>query len=286
MLIKTKPYKDIILEFEDEGHISTVTSLKIQTINGIKRKKGEQWNPISVTGATGSIFKELTWWASGEAIKTLGWYNVKKLKDKFKGEEFDVELNKAIANLIQRHKELSGMSDEQYYDELCSAYSAHKRTKDEAGNLGTQIHEWVELYIKGKNPKIPADDKVKNGVLAFMKWVDENKVKFIKSEEQIYSKKYDYVGIMDIEAMVNGKLATVDIKSSNGVYDEMRFQVSGYHGAKEEMTGKKRDERWILHLGKEDGEFHAYLLDNHKADFEAFLGALTVKRRQLELKGK
>ncbi len=268
-MVKTKPYKDITLEFDEEKHRFTIAGRDI----------------ISVTGATSMIYKELTWWAAGEALKKLGWYNEKKIKEIASNEEeFNRLISVADNNLAETFEKIKKMDAKEYFNHLKEAYKAHKETKDAAADLGTQIHDLIELFIKGKKPKIPNDERVKNGFLAFLKWVDENKIKFLGSESHIYSKKYDYAGILDIEAKINGKLAIVDIKSSNGIYNEMRYQVSGYRGAKEEMTKKKYEESWIIQLGKETGEFKAYRLDDHPKDFKAFLGALAIKRREIELK--
>ena len=64
----------------------------------------------------------------------------------------------------------------------------------------------------------------------------------------------------------------------------MRYQVAGYRGAKEEMTKKKYKVSWIIQFGKDTGEFKAVRIDDHKKDFKAFLAALTIKRREMELR--
>lgn len=236
--MKTKPYRDITLEFDEEKHRFTIDGREI----------------VSVTSATSMVDKSgplMAW-----AVKLFREFLVDKIQ---KGLVIDEET-------------------------IYEGSKQHTIRKEEAKDIGTQIHEFINLYIEGKKPKIPEDEKVKNGVLAFMKWIDENKVKFLKSEEPIYSRKYDYAGILDIEAKINGKLAIVDIKSSNGIYNEMRYQVAAYRNAKEEMTKKKYDESWIIQLGKDTGEFKAYRLEDHKKDLAAFLGALTIKRREMELR--
>jgi hypothetical protein len=69
---------------------------------------------------------------------------------------------------------------------------------------------------------------VLNGVNAFLKWKEEHHVKPLKSEKFIYSQKHDYVGITDIIAEIDGSLCIVDIKTSNGIYEEMNLQVAAY----------------------------------------------------------
>ncbi len=117
----------------------------------------------------------------------------------------------------------------------------------------------------------------------FLKFQKEHKFKWVESERYIFSKKHKYAGILDSIAKEGNKLILVDFKSSNGIYDSMRFQVSGYKIAWEEETGKKIDERMILRFGKNDGEFEIKRLDNDAKDKKAFLNCLNLKKRLKEL---
>lgn len=135
--------------------------------------------------------------------------------------------------------------------------------KKEAADLGHLIHAWVEQYIKHKlgeigfdMPDMPEDPRVQNGVMAFLDWEKEHKVKFISSERPVYSKKHDYIGTLDIEAMVGKKRCLVDLKSSNGLYNEVRMQTAAYATADAEESGKKYDGRWAIRLSKETPEDH------------------------------
>jgi len=166
-----------------------------------------------------------------------------------------------------------------------NAVSQHRVIKEEAANKGKQVHEWCENYIKKVEQPFPEDEQVLNGVTAFLRWIKEYKVKFLESEKLVYSKKYKFVGIMDLKAKVNGKLACVDFKTSSGVYNEMRYQVAGYMGADSEETGDKYDERWIIKFGKDTGDFEAYKLDDFKKDYAVFLALLVARKREQELVG-
>jgi len=119
-----------------------------------------------------------------------------------------------------------------------------------------------------------------NGVTAFLRWIKEYKVKFIESERLVYSKKYDYVGLMDLKARINGKLALVDFKTSKGVYNEYRYQVAAYLYADQEESGDKYEECWIIKFDKDDGNFEAHKIEDFEDDYKAFLGALQVKKRE------
>lgn len=129
--------------------------------------------------------------------------------------------------------------------------------KTAAADLGTQIHAWAEHYIKNKTgvkgydmPDMPEDPRVQNGVIAFLDWEKEHKVKFITSERPLYSLKYDYVGTMDIEAMIGKDRIHVDLKSSNGLYNGVRMQTAAYVKADEEENGKKYKGRYAIRLSK------------------------------------
>lgn len=157
-----------------------------------------------------------------------------------------------------------------------------RKAKEEAADIGSAIHDWIEQKIKGLEPAIPEDDKVKNGVLAFLKWQNENKIKWLETEKIVYSKKYNFVGKLDAIAKINGKTCLIDYKSSKGIYPEFYLQTAAYQLAYEEEHGKKLDGRILIHLGKEDGVFET-IEANDKKDSKAFLGLLEAKKRLLEL---
>lgn len=221
-------------------------------------KKGESEKLKSVTNATSVIDKSgaLVGWA----IKLSREFLIKRIED---------GLTIAMEDILESHK-------------------LHAVRKKEAADLGTAVHEYAEKYIKAKlarkpKPELPTDERVLNGVIAFLKWEKEHKVKFLASEMIVYSKKHNYVGLMDAKAIIDGKLSCVDFKTSNGIYDEMRFQVAAYREADSEECKCKYQASWIIRFGKDDGEFQAYELTDHKQDFCAFVNCLELRRRLDEL---
>jgi len=214
----------------------------------------------SVTSATGKIDKSGP--LMGWAINMMGLYlinnwNIKKVKK----ESEKIQL-------------------------IDTAKREYRRMKQEAADIGTDIHKWAEQWIKGKKPTIPEEERTRNGVIAFMKWIKENDYKFIESEKIGYSQKYDFAGILDAIAKKDGELILLDFKSSKGIYPEMFFQTAGYQIMYEEETGKKIDKRIIVKFGKEDGEFEVKELDKDGKDKKAFLAALTIKRRLSQIDGR
>jgi hypothetical protein len=130
----------------------------------------------------------------------------------------------------------------------------HEQKKQEAADIGTKAHDWVEKFIKGENPDMPEEKEVQIAVNAFLDWMNANKVKFISSERVVYSKKYDYIGKMDIEAKVNGKLCLLDIKTSNDLRNDYYMQTAAYVKADEEESGKEYHGRWLIRISKETEE--------------------------------
>lgn len=213
------------------------------------------------------------------------------------------------------------------YDEVqlmnifTDASRQHTKKKDEAAGVGTLAHDWVERWIKHRineqfihdhrkestipalphpehalPPEMPTSPLLRNAVQAFMLWEKEHSVIYHHSEKKVCHPKYGYAGTLDFEATIDGELSIGDLKTSNGIYDEYRFQIAAYLAAREAETGKKYKARWCVRIGKEtkrdkDGnemvEFEAKRYDtgdDQKKDFAAFISALTLCRRLKELR--
>jgi hypothetical protein len=245
--IKTvKRYNDTVeIEFNEDRHIY--------------KNKDTGETILSVTGATSIVDKSrpLIFWAIG-----LMRDHLLKL----------VENSEAIMT-----------------EDIIEGSKLHQKKKEEAANKGSEVHDWIEKYItaklgKGEKPEMPKDEEILNGVLAFLNWEKDHSVKFIDTEKLVYSKKYDYVGLLDCIAEIDGKRSVIDFKTSNGLYNEYRYQVAAYQGADEEETGVKYDgNRWLVRFDKNTAEFEAHELKEFKKDFNTFIACLAVRRREREL---
>lgn len=149
-------------------------------------------------------------------------------------------------------------------DDVREALKKHSQIKDEAALIGTAMHAWCEYFIKHKlkekgfeeAPKLPEDPQILLGVNSFLEWYTSHHVEFLSSERVVYSRKHQYIGTMDFEALVDGKLTGGDFKSSNGLYNTVRAQISAYIQAVEEEAehnGKpvKYENRVAVRLSKE-----------------------------------
>lgn len=245
----------------------------------------------------------LMWWAAGQAC-----------------ERFIEELKQPGVLLRPDDATLQRIAD--------TARREHQRKKEEAANIGTVTHAFISRYIEEQiagtytgtpaiwnwlEPQYPdfTDwDANLTAVEGFYKWLDAHDVQWLSTERAVYSLKHGYCGQMDFEAVIDGRLMTGDVKTSNVVRESYRLQVAGYTMAREEEhayvhamhkwahepVGKppmQFDGRLILRLSKEldtrNGTplFEAVDLggrDELKADFAAFLAAKALGTRLDELK--
>lgn len=211
---------------------------------------------LSVTGITGTIDKSGA--LMGWVAKMMGLY---LLQEKEKGND------KITEQLID------------------TAKREYRRIKQEAADIGQAIHHWVSEWIKDKKPEMPDNEKVVNGITAFLKFQKEHKIKWLESERFIFSRKYNFCGILDAIGRMGKELVLFDFKSSKSIdYPEYNLQVAAYRLAYcEENKDKKITKSIIIGFGKETGEFMVKELKDYEKDCEAFLGTLILKRRLMEI---
>lgn len=167
----------------------------------------------------------------------------------------------------------------QLLDMLAQAKRASYAIKVSAGDIGTLVHSHLEQIIKGENPGELVHEEAKNAVNRFIDWVNKNEVKFLLSEQMVFSKKYNYCGTLDFACRIGGKLILGDIKTSNQIsYTEYGAQLSGYKIAREEEYGERFDGAVLVRVGKKDAEFEKWELDTKelKKYEKVFLNALSL----------
>lgn len=157
--------------------------------------------------------------------------------------------------------------------------------KEEAASKGTLVHAWAEAWIKDQALPIPEDEQVRNGALAFLKWVKENDIKFLFSEKRVYSRKYGYVGTFDVAFTMGIEDHAVkhpgDFKTSSGIYFEMAAQVSAYQHAETEEHGTVFGDKCVIRFDKDTAEFQVkwFPASEHKMHLRAFLAMLELKKQ-------
>lgn len=164
------------------------------------------------------------------------------------------------------------------------AKQEHLRRKEEAANIGSQVHhlisDEIKRYIKSdkgnwKFDLREADDRVTYAIMAFLQWVAESDFIPLHSEMTVASKTLRYAGTLDCIGEVNGNLSLIDFKTG-GFYPEHKMQIAAYREAYYEMTSKRIRSCYVLQLGKEDGSFKVHKIKGVKKHFRAFKNCLAL----------
>ena len=123
--------------------------------------------------------------------------------------------------------------------DLEQARFAYKDTSQTALDVGSEVHAWIEKYLKDKNYpdieyKFYYDNKteVHNAITAFLNWAAEVDLKPLALEETVWADRW--AGTLDFFGYYKGKLYVIDWKTSKKFYPEMRYQVAAYRSAQEE----------------------------------------------------
>lgn len=164
------------------------------------------------------------------------------------------------------------------------ARTTHKKKKESAGTHGTEVHSEVEKYIHdcllNKNSGeaqsgLGYDERIQK----FIRWSQDNKVKFLASEKHVYSRSMWVGGICDIVCEIDGKRYVGDIKTSSGIYPEHFIQASAYAAMLTEMGEyDKFDGVVIINLNKKGG-FDVKFNYDLEGNLNCFKAALTLYRQ-------
>jgi hypothetical protein len=195
------------------------------------------------------------------------------------------------ADYVESHLQAGVSLDEIQIGELVKgARSAHRTKKDKAADVGSLVHKYVEDYIgwtqvllgtgvQGKKPGLPVNEVLARSVAQFHEWEKEHKVKFLLSEQPVYSKEFKYAGTLDFICKIGGKLYCGDLKTSSGIYPEYKAQLAAYRQARqEEFPSEKYAGNLIVRVSR-DGEFEYCLMEgDNQEHLDVFLNALGLSR--------
>lgn len=170
--------------------------------------------------------------------------------------------------------------DEIQIKELCSEMKrAHRKASSKAADIGTLAHEWMQQYGEGvsvgvpEGMPMPVNREARSACQAFLRWVHGHNVQFLHCEMKIYSRRHNYAGTCDADAIVDGERSIIDYKSSSGIYPEMGLQLAAYQCAREEEGYGPYQNRWIIRVPKDGNGFEAKAFPNYEDDLKAFLAA-------------
>lgn len=164
---------------------------------------------------------------------------------------------------------------------------------NEAKNIGTIAHYLTECKLKDILPdnsrlKDYTQNEIDTAKLSydnFLDWFKTHKIRVLHIEVKLISEKYKYGGTIDFVAEIDDILSLVDIKSGNGIYPEMKMQVSAYKQLYEENYNKKIEKVYIIHIPHiKDKNFVEYRYDNLSKDFWCFYHLLKYYQLKKDIK--
>lgn len=143
----------------------------------------------------------------------------------------------------------------------------YRKVKGKAANIGTITHYLVECDMKDREPELgdykPNDvEQARRAFQGYLDWKRQYKLIPLEVEYGVVSEDWEYGGTLDCVALdTDGALVLLDVKTSKGIYDEMKYQLAAYWEAWNEMN-PGRTIKWaaILRLDKLTGgfSFHPY----------------------------
>lgn len=137
-------------------------------------------------------------------------------------------------------------------------WKSAKQIGQDAADIGTITHGWIEAHINGKEVTLGQLPKpAQLAISGFLAWEKANHVEYIKTEETFYHCGLDYAGTADCVAKVNGELSMLDWKTSRGVFANYVIQDWLYALADESMHGDRLYRQVIIGRFGKDGSWEA-----------------------------
>ena len=184
-------------------------------------------------------------------------------------------------NAIKQEMERQGISIDKIETIILNAKTNAKKQGDNILNIGSMVHKFCEMWLKGEKFTDPEDPVIKGCFEKFKKFWKKHKLKVVESEKILYSER-GFCGTLDLIAQdPDNNLWLIDIKTSKGVFINMVHQLHGYKLAYEEQTGKKINKMYLVRPPKDSGDFEARHILYKNEHLKAFLGLLSWHKSEL-----
>ena len=185
-----------------------------------------------------------------------------------------IELKKKLNKVLDDNEELDRVKLERLYKE---SMEHTDNVSDDASLVGSVVHGLVEDFIKGKKIPKQSDPAVVNCWNLFLDWWNQQNYKVIDIEKKLFSKKYGYVGTLDLVVQNDkGEFVLIDLKTSNQIVFGYVLQANAYKQAYEEETGKRISSCFCLRTGKKDKKVEIAPIPLNKKLFNTFLGVKLI----------
>lgn len=166
---------------------------------------------------------------------------------------------------------------------LDQAKTAHARSRDRSGDVGTIVHATIEQMLRnGLDDDLASGTdgldtegivQVEKAVTKAKKWLSSNRVLPRGIERAFWSPTLGVVGTADLPAVVNYRLAITDWKISKWISLKYRLQLTGYAVLfEEEFRSEKILDRRVVAFGSkgEDPKVETWGRETFDDDAAAF----------------
>jgi hypothetical protein len=158
----------------------------------------------------------------------------------------------------------------------------YRKAWGQKADVGTLTHKTILSHLTGielsTREYSPEDvDQAETCFLKYLDWEKKNPFKVIKAETSMVSNCYGFGGTVDLLCDLQGYGVTlIDFKSGQAIYDEMAYQLAGYHYLS--VENNLTPQHWmIVRIGRDDKEgFEVRSYDNIEPYWEVFKAALSL----------
>lgn len=209
-----------------------------------------------VTGYLGVINKPaLIPWARNEALACVERALLLRLEN-----EYGIELNGEIIREI-----------------IAEAKKRPDKIKDDAADLGTLVHKYIDQIIQGEMPP-DLTPEMEPAVAAFIEWWQKSKIELVRGDTKVASIIHKYGGSLDALGRLDGEYVILDWKTGNGIYNEYALQVAAYANALWESYGIVCKRGFIIRFSKKlPITFDVAEITSLEKSFQIFLAAKNLK---------
>jgi hypothetical protein len=184
---------------------------------------------------------------------------------------------RVVLKALQLAPTANVLTDEWIEDLIAKASRKPEQIKDDAADLGTLVHKYIDQIIQGHMPPELRPEMLP-AVTAFLDWWQSSQIKLLKGDTKVASVKYKYGGSLDAIGQQGSKLVILDWKTSNGIYNEHALQAGAYAEAFYETFGARCEKGFIIRFGKNlPPAFEAKEILSLESSFDGFLAAKRLK---------
>jgi hypothetical protein len=199
---------------------------------------------------------------------------------------------KGLAQYASKQGEVGGViAYSASIETFLEARTAWKDERDKAALWGQITHKGVEMWIATKeipttgtlnDKEYKIEPEHKEAIERFVKWAEDNKVKFTESEKKMYDPEMFIAGTADFVCEIDGRKYIGDLKTGKSIYYEAFVQCAAYRHLLELMGEKDFNGSIIVHLPQK-GELETHERFDHETDLAVFKAALLIYRTKQQI---